>query len=105
MPAFHADERRDLALLEDALDVVGGERQLERVRVLAHHAMDDVDLLERRGHGALPAIVGRDVDRPELPADAAGAQPRDVRHDRRLRLADVELVEVAAAAFSRTAHG
>ena len=29
VPAFHADERRDLALLEDALDVVGGQRQLE----------------------------------------------------------------------------
>ena len=47
--ALHADERRDLPLLEDPLDVVGRERQLERLGILAHHAMDDVDLLERGG--------------------------------------------------------
>ena len=55
--------------------------------ILAHHPVDDVDLLERGGDGRLSLQLDRHVDRPELPADAAGAQPRDVGHDRRLRLA------------------
>ena len=44
---------------------------------------------------ACPCSSTGDVDRPELPADAARSEPRDVGHDRRLRLRDVELVEVA----------
>ena len=51
VPAFHADERRDLALLLNPLDVVGRERERERLRDTRHHAMDDVDLIERRGDG------------------------------------------------------
>jgi hypothetical protein len=98
VPAFHADERRDLALLLDALDIVGGERERHRVRVHRHHAVDDVDLLEglRDGlGGVLAGLWRRHVDGPELRADAAGAQPRDVRHERRLRPADVDLRQVA----------
>ena len=98
MPAFHADERRDLALLEDALDVIGGQRQLECLGVLAHHAVDDVDLLERRRHGR--RIICRDVDRPELTADAARTQAGDVGHDRGLRFGDVELVQIAPGILS-----
>jgi hypothetical protein len=98
MSAFHADERRDLALLEDALDVVHGECQLERLRVLAHHAVHDVDLLERRRHGR--RIICRDVDRPELSADTACPEPRDVGHDRRLGPGDVELVQIAPGILS-----
>ena len=84
-----------LPCLEDPLDVVGRQRQLERLRILPDHPMDDVDLLERRGDGGLSLELDRHVDGPELPADAAGLEPRDVGHDRRLRLPDVELVEVA----------
>ncbi len=104
MAALHADERRDLALLEDPLDVVGGQRQLERVGMLPHHAMDEVDLLEGGGDRGLAGELDRDVDRPELAADRAAAQPRDVGHQRRLRAADVQLVEIPRAA-SRTSHG
>ena len=32
----------------DPLDVVGRERQRERVRIARDHPVDDVDLLERR---------------------------------------------------------
>ena len=35
VPAFDADERRDLARLEDPLDVVGRQRQLERLGIRA----------------------------------------------------------------------
>ena len=92
--ALHADQRSDPALLERPLHVVCRERQLEGVGGLAHHAIDDVDLLERRCDRALPGELGWDIDRPELAADPAAAQPRDVRHDRRLRLTDVQLVEI-----------
>jgi hypothetical protein len=47
--ALHADERSDLPLLLDALDVVGGERERQRLGIHRDHAMDDVDLLEGRG--------------------------------------------------------
>ena len=95
MPALHADERRDLPALEDPLDVVGGQRQLEGVGVLPHHAVDDVDLFERGGDRRLALQLGGDVDRPELPADAAGSRRAMSVMMRRLRLVDVELVEVA----------
>ena len=42
------------------------ERQLERLRILAHHPMDDVDLLERGGDGGLSLQLAGHVDRPEL---------------------------------------
>ena len=45
--------------------------------------------------GSLAGGRRRHVDRPELSADAARRQPREVGHDRRLRLPHVELVEVA----------
>ena len=76
MPIIDAD----LACLERTFHIVCRAGQHERVRVLRDHAMDDVDLLERRAHGLLALHRGRDVDRPELPADAAGAQARDVGH-------------------------
>ena len=97
--ALHADHRRDLAGLEGPLHVVCRRRQHERVGVLRDHAMDDVDLLEGRAHGLLALHRGRHVDRPELPADAAGTEARDVGHHRRLRLADVQHVQIAAGAL------
>ena len=82
----------------DALDVVGRQRQRERVRVPRDHAMDDVDLLERRGDraaGPCPALAT--ARRPTRTARRRRRRVSrgDVGHDRRLRLADVELVEIA----------
>ena len=69
--------------------------ELEGLGPLLRHAMDDVDLLERGADGFL-ALHGRGhVHRPELRAHAASPQPRDVGHQRRHRLDDVGLVEVA----------
>jgi hypothetical protein len=95
VPTFHPDERRDLSLLENPFDVVSGERQLERFGVPPHHAMDHVDLFESGGDGLLARHRGRNVDRPELPADPSRLQPRDVGVYRRLRLADVQLLQIA----------
>jgi hypothetical protein len=95
--ALHAVERGDLARLEDTLDVAGGERQLQGVGVPPHHLVHDVDLLEGCAHGGLAGEGSRHVDGPELPADAAGAQPREVGVQRRLRLPHVELREIPPA--------
>ena len=55
VPALHADERRDLALLLDLLDVVGRQRQREPIAdSFVDHPMDDVDLLERLRHRDRP---------------------------------------------------
>ena len=62
------------------LDVVGRERERKRIRVALDHPQRDVDLLELGAREAALADVGRarDVHRPELAADAARAQARDV---------------------------
>ncbi len=52
----------------------------KRLRPAPHHAMDDVDLFERRAHRLLALHRRGHVDRPELPADAALAEARDVGH-------------------------
>ena len=68
----------------------------ERLGPAAHHAMDDVDLFERGAHRLLALHRRRHVDRPELAADAALAQPRDVGHQLRHAAGDVGLGEIAA---------
>jgi hypothetical protein len=95
MSSLHSDERGNLPCLVDPLDVGGRGCQLERFRILPHHAMDDVDLLERGRDRGLSLQRHRHVHRPELPADATGLQAGDVGHDRGLRLRDVQRVEVA----------
>ena len=45
-------------------------------------AADDVDLLQRHLDRARPGDVGGNVDRPELAADMAGAQPLEVGLER-----------------------
>src|SRR5262249_36088627 len=51
------------------------------------------DLFERGRHRA-SGHIDRHIYGPELAANTAGTQPRDVGHDRRLRFCDVELLEV-----------
>ena len=97
--AFHADHRADLAGLEGALHVVGRTGQHECVGVFRDHAVDDVDLFERRAHRLFALHRRRHIDRPELPADATRTQARDIGHQRRLGLADIQDVEVARRAL------
>ena len=94
--ALHADHRADAAALEGALGGVGGERQLEGLRPPLRHAVDDVNLFEGGADGVLALHLGRHVDRPELRAEPAATEARNVGHQRRHRLGDVGLVEVAA---------
>jgi hypothetical protein len=51
---------------------------LEGVGVTLRQPLHVVDLLEHRPHGVGAGDLHRDVDRPELPADPAAPQPRDV---------------------------
>jgi hypothetical protein len=52
-------------------------------------AVHDIDLLERRAHGFFALHRRRHVDRPELSADSALAQPRDVGMQLRHAAGDV----------------
>ena len=76
--ALRAEQGGDLARLERRLHVVGGQRELEAARVGGDHPVHHVDLLEDRRHGRVAREAGRDVDRPELAADPALHQARDV---------------------------
>ena len=92
-----------LPALNDALDVSGGAGELEGLRPPLRHAMDDVDLFEGDADRFLAHHRRRRVDRPELSADAALAQARNVGHQFRHRLRDVGLAEVAAGIEIRAA--
>jgi hypothetical protein len=75
--------------------------------VLRDHAIDDVDLIDRLGDGGSGALVrlgGRDVDGPELSADAASLESRmSVMIDGCDTL--MSSLSISPAAFSRTAQG
>jgi hypothetical protein len=56
---------------------------------MRHHLMDHVDLLQYRLHGGRTGWDGRNIDRPELSADAPEPQARDVRDHQRRKFAGV----------------
>jgi hypothetical protein len=62
----------------DALDVVGGRGQLEHVGMGGDDAADGVDLFEGLARRLGRGLGGGHIDRPELAADAAGPQARNV---------------------------
>src|SRR5438034_10991840 len=78
MAAFHADERGDFPFAMNPLDVGGGKRQLERLRVMGDELVDVINLLQNGLDRGGAAESGRDVHRPELAAEPASAQPRQV---------------------------
>ena len=92
--ALEAEQRADLPRLEAGLDLVGGERPLE-LGILRDHAARDVDLLELHAgvawlarHVAIRLVrriarLAGDVDGPELRADVACFQAREIGHARR----------------------
>ena len=90
MPAI--DAIRPLA--DGALDVRDGTGQGQVGRVPGEEPVEAVELLERRGDGLVPGQVGRHVDGPELSADAAGTQPRQVGVQRWAGDGDVDPVQV-----------
>ena len=82
MPALDPDQRGDAAGLVDSYDFVGGAGEREVLWVGFDHPLDDVDLLDRVADGGVACDLRGDIDRPELPADAAGMKPRHVGHQR-----------------------
>jgi len=94
--ALHADHRGDAAGLERALDVSGGVGNLEDRRPLLRHAMDHVDLLHRHARRFLAHHRRGRIHRPELPADAALPQARNIGHQLGNGFGDVGFAEVLA---------
>ncbi len=94
--ALNANQRSDTFGVERALDVRGCVGDLKCLGPPHGHAMDDVDLFEGCPHGFIALHARRHIDRPELAADAALAQTRNVGHQFRHRLRNVGLAEVAA---------
>ena len=81
------------------------QRQLQRVRVTRDQLADQVDLLEGGRHRRVALELGRDEDRPELAADAALGQPRQVGVGELDRPAMSGRPAVAADLASRSAQG
>ena len=70
------DQRRDLARLDDPLDIVGRIRHRQVVGIALDHPVDQVDLLGDGPRGV--GMLARDVDRPELRLQAPLAHPGDI---------------------------
>ena len=90
--ALDADHRRHLARGRDPLDVVGGARRFEPVRVATAQGGQRIDLLERLRHRFGLGQARRHVDRPELPTHPAGGDPRQVGLQGRHGLPQIGLV-------------
>ena len=75
---------RDLAGPVEPAHVGRGFRHRQVGRVALDHPLDQVDLLQRRLHGFERLEPGRHPNRPELAADVAPAQPRQIGHQRRV---------------------
>src|SRR5580692_5253980 len=86
MAALDADQAGDPTTLVHAHDVAARIGHREVVWVAAADLFDQVDLLDGHLHCGRSLGVGRYPYRPELCADVAGTQTRDVSHQRRITL-------------------
>ena len=80
--ALDPQHRRHAPGLVDAHDVVGGARELKVLRISVDHPPCDIDLLDGLADCRVAGHRAVDVDRPELPTDAAPVEPRHVGHQR-----------------------
>ena len=93
---FDANERRDLAGSASSFDILDRARCGECLWVARDHSLHDLDLLD--GHLMSRAVVGSvrwDIDRPELRADIACVQSRNIGMQLRLRLSDIDFLKRA----------
>ena len=98
--ALHAEQRRDPAALEAALDVVGGERQRQPVGIARDHPPGDVELLQLHPGVAAVLHLAGDVDRPEL-----GRRPVPAASRARSVCLGVGCAEVVGRHVARVALG
>ena len=102
VPAFHADQRCDLAGLEDALHVVGGQGQLE-VSGYFRIIRWTMSICSRVAVTACwPCMSDWHVDRPELTADAAGAAAERCRYESPAAAREMSSLSRSLAAFWRS---
>ena len=83
-PALNPQHRADPPRLVGRLHLVGAAGEAQGAGVGGDDAMGGVDLLDRGANGFVAHRRAADIDRPELPADAACAKPRHIGHQRRL---------------------
>jgi hypothetical protein len=101
LAALGTHERGDPAGGMGGAHVVGRARQGEVRGIPTGESADEGDLFERRGHGGRVVHRPWDEDRPELSADAARAQPGQVRAGRRDRGGQVQDVQVVCRLHPR----
>ncbi|MCO5556202.1 hypothetical protein L7F22_009747 [Adiantum nelumboides] len=97
VPALRPHQGGDPPGADDGVDVVGGVGERQGVRVGGEEPPHPVHLVEHRGDGLVVAQLAGYVDRPELGADPAGPQPREVGVQPRVPGGDVRLARRVAA--------
>ena len=100
MAAFHAQQRSDATGRHRFLDIVGGQRKLQVLRIARDQTLGDVDLLDGGLHRLRFGEAGADIDRPPLCADLALPHTVEVRMHRVARIGsgveritEIELVD------------
>ncbi len=78
MAAFHTDQRCDAALFLGCVHIRYGQGQLQVVRILIDQTVHDVDLFDNPLHRLEFRQLRVDPDRPELSANPALPEPRQV---------------------------
>ena len=101
VPTLGPDERRDAPRCEDRLQLVGGAGETQLVAIPTDHLVDRVYLLQGLDDRRAIGQRRRNPDRPELRADAPGAQPRQVGVRAAQALREVQPVEVIARLLAR----
>ena len=82
MSTLDPDQRSNSTRLMDSTDIGRGVSHLQIGRIALGHLADDVDLLDRRLHRRRLVHLHGHVHGPELAADLAASQTRDIRHQR-----------------------
>ena len=100
MAAFHAEQRGNPTCRHRFLDIIGGQRELQRIGIARDQPLGHVDLLDGGLHRFGFGQVGADIDRPPLRPDLAQAQPREIRMHRFAaiargieRIAEIEAID------------
>ena len=94
VPTLGSDQRCDLSLGLGLGHLVSSAGERKTVPVTRHHAVHEMDLLDRRAQRLVLLQCRRDVDRPPLRPDTTSRHALEVGVELRQRTGDVELAEV-----------